>query len=336
MSSPSPKIISVIGATGNQGGGVVEVLLESTEFHVRAISSNSSSRKAKALLDRHSRYVDERRFEIVEGNLNDRASLEKAIKGSYGVFASFAETPTEAPVEENPEVIQGKNLVDAAKAVGVQHFVYSSLPSVKALSAGRFKNVFFYETKHLVEQYARAQLKNSTFVIPGCFFSNLSSPLWAMRQDDGTFVVTTALSPHKRLGWVDDRFDVGTFVAAIFKKGPSVTAGKTYPVNSTPVTCADLAEAYTRVTGEPARTAPHSFDFLYDTLKPQVGETEARGIVEMMQFVDSTAPSPYTHGPGYIEKDDSLEDLGVKASSPEEFFRRTGWRAPPAPSDTSA
>lgn len=115
MSSTATRLISVVGATGNQGGGVVELLLQSTDYNVRAISSNPSSDKAKALLQRHSKFVDAKRFEVVEGNLNDRASLEKAIEGSYGVFASFSPTPSDGPIEENPEVVQGKNLVDALK-----------------------------------------------------------------------------------------------------------------------------------------------------------------------------------------------------------------------------
>jgi nucleoside-diphosphate-sugar epimerase len=115
MSSTPHRLISVIGATGNQGGGVVELLLETTDYNVRAISSNPSSDKAKALLERHSKFVDAKRFEVVEGNLNDRASLEEAIKGSNGVFASFSPTPSDGPIEENPEVLQGKNLVDALK-----------------------------------------------------------------------------------------------------------------------------------------------------------------------------------------------------------------------------
>jgi len=43
-------------------------------------------------------------------------------------------------------------------------------------------------------------------------------------------------------------------------------------------------------------------------------------------------PAPYTYGTGYVEKDTSYEDLGVKASTPAEFLKRTGWRAPPVAS----
>ncbi|GAA5875031.1 hypothetical protein JCM16303_004987 [Sporobolomyces ruberrimus] len=330
MSSTATRLISVVGATGNQGGGVVELLLQSTDYNVRAISSNPSSDKAKALLQRHSKFVDAKRFEVVEGNLNDRASLEKAIEGSYGVFASFSPTPSDGPIEENPEVVQGKNLVDALKAVGIEHFVYSTLPSVAELTQGRITGVFPFEAKHTVEKYARAQLQNSTFVIPGSFFANLNVPIWAKRQDDGVLAITAALSRQTKVGWIDERFDMGTFVAAIFEKGPSVTAGKTYPINSTPVSNAELAETYTRVTGEPAKVDPMDVKVVHEILKPMLGETFAGAFVGMLKFIDSVEPSPYTYGPGYIEKDDSFKDLGVKASSPEEFFKRTGWKAAPA------
>ncbi|GAA5875050.1 hypothetical protein JCM16303_004994 [Sporobolomyces ruberrimus] len=330
MSSTLHRLISVIGATGNQGGGVVDLLLEATDYNVRAISSNPSSDKAEALLERHSKCVDAKRFEVVEGNLNDRASLEKAIKGSYGVFASFSPTPSDGPTEENPEVLQGKNLVDALKAIGIEHFVYSSLPSVAELTQGRLTEVFPFEAKHAVEKYARAQLQNSTFVIPGSFFANLDKPIWAKRRGDGVVAITAAFSPQTKVGWIDEHFDMGTFVAAIFKKGPLVTAGKTYPINSTPVTSSELAEVYTRVTGEPAEADPIDLNFLHQMLKTYLGETFANALVGMMKFIDSNEPAPYTYGPGYIEKDDSYEDLGVKASTPEEFFKRTGWRAPPA------
>lgn len=109
------RIISVVGATGHQGGGVVDLLLQSTNYHVRALSSNPSSDRAKTLLSRHAKYVDDGRFKLVEGNLNDRTSLENAIKGSYGLFASFSPSIVDEPIEKNPEVTQGKNLVDAAK-----------------------------------------------------------------------------------------------------------------------------------------------------------------------------------------------------------------------------
>jgi len=64
-------------------------------------------------------------IELVVADLDDVNSLKKAFDGAYGVFGltDFWEHGYDG------EVRQGKNLVDAAKAVGVKHFVYSTFVS---------------------------------------------------------------------------------------------------------------------------------------------------------------------------------------------------------------
>ncbi|GAA5833116.1 hypothetical protein JCM5353_004239 [Sporobolomyces roseus] len=346
--------IAVIGSKGHQGRGVVERLLSTTDYFVRAISSNPSSDKATSLVSKYSDHVKAGRFEVVEGNLNDPSSLEKALQGAYGVFAAFAPSVSEGAIEENPEVVQGKNLVDAAKTAGIKHFVYSSLPSLAKITNGKRTEVFPFETKALVEEYARKNFENSTFLIPGGFFSNLENPLWAKRRDDGVFVLTNCNKPESKLGWVDEAYDMGTFAAgttfspfssqshsiliphficlAIFKKGPSITAGKTYPVNSEPVSASEFAKIYEEVTGERAEADPLPFETTRQILNSRAGEKFSKALMGMFQHLDDMEPAPYTYGTGYIDNDTAREDLGVKASSPAEFLKRTGWRAPPVPS----
>jgi uncharacterized protein YbjT (DUF2867 family) len=79
--------------------------------------SNISASKAKALKAKFPG------IELVQASLDDPASLEKALQGVYGVFGltNFWEHGKEG------EIRQGKALVDAAKATGVQHFIYSTL-----------------------------------------------------------------------------------------------------------------------------------------------------------------------------------------------------------------
>ena len=64
------KIIAVIGATGQQGGGVVNVLSKTPGWKVRAITRNPSGEKAKQL--------EALGVEVVQANANDEASLVKA------------------------------------------------------------------------------------------------------------------------------------------------------------------------------------------------------------------------------------------------------------------
>lgn len=62
-------IITVIGATGVQGGSVVDAALKSGIYKVRAITRNINSDKAKALAARG--------VELATADLNDEQSLIK-------------------------------------------------------------------------------------------------------------------------------------------------------------------------------------------------------------------------------------------------------------------
>jgi uncharacterized protein YbjT (DUF2867 family) len=74
------KTIAVIGSTGAQGGGLVRAILgdPARRFAVRAITRNTDSEKAGAL---HAAGA-----EVVGGDADDPASLERAFAGAYGAF----------------------------------------------------------------------------------------------------------------------------------------------------------------------------------------------------------------------------------------------------------
>ncbi len=60
---------------------------------------------------------------MVRVDLNDPHTLLPALQGAYGLFSvqNFWEVGVDA------EVLQGKNLADAAEAAHVKHLVYSSV-----------------------------------------------------------------------------------------------------------------------------------------------------------------------------------------------------------------
>jgi uncharacterized protein YbjT (DUF2867 family) len=64
--------LTVVGATGVQGGSVIDSALKVGGYKVRAITRNADSEKAKALAARG--------VEIVAADLNDMASLVKAFQ----------------------------------------------------------------------------------------------------------------------------------------------------------------------------------------------------------------------------------------------------------------
>lgn len=67
------KIITVIGATGQQGKGVVNALKKEGAFKVRAVSR---------IPDKYVGNADE----VVKADLTDLSTLKEAFKDSYGVF----------------------------------------------------------------------------------------------------------------------------------------------------------------------------------------------------------------------------------------------------------
>ena len=87
MSSEESKIITVFGATGQQGKSVVLSLLDNKSFHVRGITRNPESEAAKQL---HSLGAS-----VVKADGWDAEELVKAFEGSW---AAFVNTNSDDPV----------------------------------------------------------------------------------------------------------------------------------------------------------------------------------------------------------------------------------------------
>ena len=84
LHSNMPRIVVVFGATGTQGGAVVDALLSSNPdvkatFTIRAVTRDPSSQAAQALKARVA--------EVAKADLSDRLSLQEALKGAEIVFA---------------------------------------------------------------------------------------------------------------------------------------------------------------------------------------------------------------------------------------------------------
>src|SRR5215467_15506056 len=108
------KTILVAGATGRQGGAAIRHLLPNG-WKLRALTRNPNGYAARQLSGQG--------VEIVQGDLEDPVSLERAARGVYGIFSVQDYWVTGF----RREVQQGKNLADIAKKTGVAHFVYSSV-----------------------------------------------------------------------------------------------------------------------------------------------------------------------------------------------------------------
>src|SRR5438876_3080200 len=159
------KLIAVVGATGQQGGGVVRALQASGQFKVRALSRDPG--KHRELAD-----------EVVEADLN---RPQAAFEGAHGVFlvTNFRESGAD-------EVKQATAAVRAAKDAGVQHFVWSTLPNVEAISGGKFDVPHFTGKAKIDSIVKAAGFASHTFVIAPFYFQNLIGALGPQKQPDGS------------------------------------------------------------------------------------------------------------------------------------------------------
>ncbi len=112
----SNRTILITGVTGNQGGAVARAL-QGTGFHLRGLTRTPDSERAAALARQG--------VDIVKGDLDDEATLRRALAGAWGVFG--VQNAGEAGVER--EEAQGKRLATLAREAGVEHFVYTSVGS---------------------------------------------------------------------------------------------------------------------------------------------------------------------------------------------------------------
>jgi uncharacterized protein YbjT (DUF2867 family) len=166
------KTVLVSGATGQQGGAVARELLEHG-YRVRAMTRKPQGSQAQSLASLGA--------ELVQGDLDDEASISKALAGAWGAFA--VQNTWEAGVEK--EEIQGKRFAKAARAAGVQHFVYSSVGS-----AHRKTGIPHFDNKWRVEETIRSLGFPSHVVIrPAFFMENLLSPWFKPGIDGGKLMI---------------------------------------------------------------------------------------------------------------------------------------------------
>ena len=210
--SNTQKIIAVVGATGQQGGAVVRALQASGQFKVRALTRNPA---------KHPKLADE----IVLADLNRPETLKDAFAGAHGVFLvtnfweAFADEPKQAVAA-----------VNAAKAAGVQHFIWSTLPNVETISGGKF-NVPHFTLKAKIDSVVReAGFAHHTFVIAPFFYQNLVGVMAPQKQADGAMGWALPLDPEQRVIHMGDITELGRIVAGAFAQPNAAGRGEHLPL----------------------------------------------------------------------------------------------------------
>jgi uncharacterized protein YbjT (DUF2867 family) len=225
------KTVLVTGATGRQGGAVIRKLIPGG-WKLRALTRNPASPAARDL--------ERQGIEIVRGDLDDPASLERAVRGAHGVY-SVQDFWT---IGARREVQQGKSLADAAKKAGVKHFVYSS-----AGGAERNSGIDHFETKWEIEKHIRQIGLPATILRPVAFMEN-----YYIDQVEIGILKGKLMDPirHDKPYQTIAADDIGAFAALAFDR-PDRLLGMELEIAGSELTNPQAAEVFSRVLGKPVR-----------------------------------------------------------------------------------
>jgi len=235
--------VAVIGATGKQGGAVVNNLLERGHA-VRAVTRNPDSPKAKELARAG--------VTLFRASLGDTPAVVKALEGATSLFAMTT------PFEGGPqgETQQGISAADAAKAAGV-HLVYTSVSN-----ANRKTGVPHFDSKYAVEVYIDRIGVRASIVAPAFFMENL----YFGKEQLANSVYAMPLAPTRPLAQCAVA-DIGA-VAVRLLEDPSRFAGKRFDLAGDELTGNDVVATISRITGRPFTY----YEVPLDVIRQRMGE----------------------------------------------------------------
>ncbi|KAF4331588.1 nucleoside-diphosphate-sugar epimerase family [Fusarium beomiforme] len=268
------RALLITGATGKQGGAVVDALLarRSPDFKILAVTRNARSASAQRLAAKSSL------IKLIEGNLNAVPSLFKAARETagplpiWGVYSVQVAMGKGATAES--EIRQGKALIDESIQAGAKHFVYSSVErGGDARSWNNPTAVPHFQTKHQIEQYLRDMTNDDrkgstmgwTILRPAIFMDSLQPGFV------GKLFLTMLRDTieNKPLQWVATS-DIGFFAAQAFTN-PEAWNRKAVGLAGDELTLEELNKTFEKVTG---RSAATTFSLLGKALKygvPEIG-----------------------------------------------------------------
>jgi uncharacterized protein YbjT (DUF2867 family) len=183
---------------------------------------------------KRARALSEQGVEVVRGDMDDLASLKKAMAGVRGVYSvqDYWTAGAEA------EVRQGKNMADAALDVGVEHFVFSSVGG-----AERNSGIDPWDTKWEIEKHIRSLGLAATIFRPVGFMDDYYIPAIEKQLMKGRLLFPVrANKPFQMIA----PEDVGNFVSLAFAQRDRFV-GLELEIAGSELTSPEAAEVFSRV-----------------------------------------------------------------------------------------
>ena len=257
---PPSKLILVTGATGSQGGAVIQALLNQGH-QVRGMTRNADSPTAEQLRQQG--------VKVVAGDFTDQDSLVHAASGVDTIFAMT--TPFEEGVEA--ETAQGIAITNAAKEAGVGHLVYSSVAD-----ADKATGIPHFDSKYEVEKHIASSGVPYTIIAPVYFMDNLTAPWTVPGLRRGK--LTLALPADQPLQQIAVQ-NIGAFAAAIVERRESVF-GHRYDIAGDELSGEESAAILSEVTGR---------NIQYESFPPDALRAQSEDMALMFEWLNETGYS---------------------------------------------
>jgi uncharacterized protein YbjT (DUF2867 family) len=243
------KIITVFGATGAQGGGLVEAILADKDggFVVRAVTRDVNSDKAKALAAKGA--------EVVQADIDDVESIRKALEGAHGAYFVTFFWEHFSPERETAEV---RNMAEAAKQTGLQHAIWSTLEDTREyvpLNDDRMPTLMNkYKVPHLdakgeANKFFTEAGVPVTFLYTSFYWDNfIHFGMGPKKADDGKLVLAMPLGQAKIACIAAE--DIGKCAYGIFKRGAELI-NQSVGISGGHLSGAEMAAKFSEVLDQP-------------------------------------------------------------------------------------
>jgi hypothetical protein len=173
--------------------------------------------------------------QVVRADLNDEASVKTAVEGAHFVFlvTDFWSAPDPHAATEKAQAKSAINLI--AKLPNLEHLIWSSLPSIKKASGGKYSNVIHFEGKSEIDGWIERTYpelwKKTTILWVGCYmqlwiqFQPVFAPQKRVINEKEVWVQESSFNPSVKLPLADVN-ETGKVILAILDKR-EVLSGKT-------------------------------------------------------------------------------------------------------------
>ncbi|KAI0420278.1 hypothetical protein F5X98DRAFT_40857 [Xylaria grammica] len=258
-----PKLVTVVGATGNQGRAVITALAGDPNYALRGLTRNLSSRAAQDLRNQG--------VEVVAADLDSLDSLKAAFAGSYAVYGVTGIDGLLAEHDlatvEKVEEAWGRAIARAAsETAGLRHFIWSTLPRASEISGGRYR-LSNHAAKNKVDDYVRGDpglAAKTTFLVVAQYHSNYSYGPVSIHPvpSADAYVHFASHPPDTPVAWIGDvTRNLPPFIKPILEQ-PEKTRGNVVFACSEVRTSEDSLQIWARSKGVRAFHVPVSAELV--------------------------------------------------------------------------